>query len=132
MLNEIKRVINFKLIPTLLEKNLIDLELAPTIEFSEIGDLDLTNLMLFIQSADKSGLVPPTLEMCNTILKRLLGNDTPTITQEEFDNYQRRREVNTWVYGSEKLAEETANTAVEPDNSEPIDGGSENNDGDNK
>lgn len=132
MLNEIKRVINFKLIPTLLEKNLIDLELAPTIEFSEIGDLDLTNLMLFIQSADKSGLVPPTLEMCNAILKRLLGNDTPTITQEEFDNYQRRREVNTWAYGSEKLAEETANTAVEPDNSEPIDGGSENNDGDNK
>ena len=132
MLNEIKRVINFKLIPTLLEKNLIDLELAPTIEFSEIGDLDLTNLMLFIQSADKSGLVPPTLEMCNAILKRLLGNDTPTITQEEFDNYQRRREVNTWAYGSEKLAEETANTAVEPDNSEPIDDGSENNDGDNK
>ena len=94
-----------------MEKNLIDLELAPTIEFSEIGDLDLTNLMLFIQSADKSGLVPPTLEMCNAILKRLLGNDTPTITQEEFDNYQRRREVNTWAYGSEKLAEETAESA---------------------
>lgn len=95
MLDEIKRVINFKLIPTLLEKNLMDVQLAPSIEFSEIGDLDLTNLMLFIQSADKSGLVPPTLSMCNVILKRLLGNDTPTITQEEFDNYQLRREVNT-------------------------------------
>lgn len=120
MLDEIKRVVNFKLIPTLLEKNLMDLQLAPRIEFSEIGDLDLTNLMLFIQSADKSGLVPPTLDMCNAILKRLLGNDTPVITQEEFDNYQRRREVNTWAYGSEKLAEEVSNTAVEPDNSEPI------------
>ena len=92
----------------------------PTIEFSEIGDLDLTNLMLFIQSADKSGLVPPTLGMCNAILKRLLGNDTPTITQEEFDNYQRRREVNTWAYGDEELARQTANSAVEPEESEPI------------
>lgn len=52
MLDEIKRVIDFKLIPDLLEKNLMDLTLAPTIEYSEIGDLDLTNLMLFIQSAD--------------------------------------------------------------------------------
>lgn len=120
MLDEIKRVINFKLIPTLLEKNLMDLSLMPTIEFSEIGDLDLTNLMLFIQSADKSGLVPPTLGMCNAILKRLLGNDTPTITQEEFDNYQRRREVNTWAYGSEELAEKTADSAVNPDEAEPI------------
>lgn len=120
MLDEIKRVINFKLIPTLLEKNLMDLQLAPTIEFSEIGDLDLTNLMLFIQSADKSGLVPPTLNMCNVILKRLLGNDTPVITQEEFDNYQRRREVNTWAYGSDALAEEVANDAVNPDEAENI------------
>ena len=103
MLDEIKRVIDFKLIPDLLEKNLMDLTLAPTIEYSEIGDLDLTNLMLFIQSADKSGLVPPTLSMCNVILKRLLGNDAPEITQEEFDNYQKRREVNTWAYGSEEL-----------------------------
>lgn len=130
-LNEIKRVINFQLIPTLLEKNLMDMEFAPTIEFSEIGDLDLTNLMLFIQSADKSGLVPPTLELCTTVLKRLLGNDAPVITQEEFDNYQRRREVNTWAYGSEKLAEEVANDAVEPDESEPIEDTAEDN-GENK
>ena len=115
MLDEIKRVIDFKLIPDLLEKNLMDLTLAPTIEYSEIGDLDLTNLMLFIQSADKSGLVPPTLSMCNVILKRLLGNDAPEITQEEFDNYQKRREVNTWAYGSEELASETADSALEPD-----------------
>lgn len=119
MLDEIKRVIDFKLIPDLLEKNLMDLTLAPTIEYSEIGDLDLTNLMLFIQSADKSGLVPPTLSMCNVILKRLLGNDAPEITQEEFDNYQKRREVNTWAYGSEDLAEETADSALEPDEADP-------------
>lgn len=119
MLDEIKRVIDFKLIPDLLEKNLMDLTLAPTIEYSEIGDLDLTNLMLFIQSADKSGLVPPTLSMCNVILKRLLGNDAPEITQEEFDNYQKRREVNTWAYGSEELASETADSALEPDKSDP-------------
>lgn len=119
MLDEIKRVIDFKLIPDLLEKNLMDLTLAPTIEYSEIGDLDLTNLMLFIQSADKSGLVPPTLSMCNVILKRLLGNDAPEITQEEFDNYQKRREVNTWAYGSEELAEETADSALEPDEADP-------------
>lgn len=120
MLSEIRQVINFKLIPTLLEKNLMDVELAPTIEFSEIGDLDLTSLMLFIQSADKSGLVPPTLDMCKAILKRLLGNDAPDVTQEEFDNYQLRREVNTWAYGSPQLAEEVANKAQEPDDSEPI------------
>ena len=119
MLDEIKRVIDFKLIPDLLEKNLMDLTLAPTIEYSEIGDLDLTNLMLFIQSADKSGLVPPTLSMCNVILKRLLGNDAPEITQEEFDNYQKRREVNTWAYGSEELASETADSALEPDEADP-------------
>lgn len=119
MLDEIKRVIDFKLIPDLLEKNLMDLTLAPTIEYSEIGDLDLTNLMLFIQSADKSGLVPPTLSMCNVILKRLLGNDAPEITQEEFDNYQKRREVNTWAYGSEDLAKETADSALEPDEADP-------------
>lgn len=120
MLNEIKRVVNFQLIPTLIEKNLMNMELAPTIEFSEIGDLDLTNLLLFLQSADKNGLVPPTLSMCNTVLKRLLGNDAPTVTQEEFDNYQLRREVNTWAYGSEKLAEDIANKAQEPEDSEPI------------
>lgn len=108
MLDEIKQVINFKLIPDLLEKNLMDVNLAPEIEFSEIGDLDLTNLMLFIQSADKSGLVPPTLSMCNAILKRLLGNDAPYISQEEFDTYQKRREVNTVAYGTENLAEDIA------------------------
>ena len=75
--------------------------------------------------------------MVKDFVKSVKGTEFPKyfdkdITQEEFDNYQRRREVNTWAYGSEKLAEETANTAVEPDNSEPIDGGSENNDGDNK
>lgn len=105
MLDEIKRVVNLKLIPTLLEKNLMDLQLAPMIEFSEIGDLDLTNLMLFIQSADKSGLVPPTLGMCQAIVKRLLGNDAPEITQEEFDAYQVRREVNTFAYADPKVGD---------------------------
>lgn len=105
MLDEIKEVINFKLIPTLLEKNLIDMNLAPTIEYSEIGDLDLTNLMLFVQSADKSGLVPPTLAMAKCIMKRLLGNDAPEITQEEFDKYQARREQQTFGYLSPEVAD---------------------------
>lgn len=115
MLDEIQQVINFKLIPSLLEKNLMNAQLTPTIEYSEIGDLDLTNLMLFVQSADKSGLVPPTLAMCNAILKRLFGNDAPAVTEEEFNNYQARREVQTFAYGDEKLAKETADTAYDDD-----------------
>lgn len=115
MLDEIQQVINFKLIPSLLEKNLMNTQLTPTIEYSEIGDLDLTNLMLFVQSADKSGLVPPTLAMCNAILKRLFGNDAPAVTEEEFNNYQARREVQTFAYGDEKLAKETADTAYDDD-----------------
>lgn len=106
MLEEIRSVINLNLIPKLLDKNLLDSELMPTLEYSEIGDLDLTNLMLFIQSADKSGLVPPTLSLSNAVLKRLLGNDAPVITQEEFDNYQARREMNTFGYADPKVADQ--------------------------
>ena len=79
----------------LCEKNLIDPKLAPTLKYSEIGDLDLTNLLLFIQSADKSGLVPNTREMCNVVLKRILGKDAPEFTEEQWKDWITRREVNT-------------------------------------
>lgn len=87
MLDEIKKVINFKLIPTLLEKNLMDLQLAPTIEYSEIGDLDLTNLMLLLQSAKSNKLVPANYRLCNLVMKRVFGNDAIEFTEDEYNNW---------------------------------------------
>lgn len=116
MLEEIRNVFNEKLIKVLVEKNLMNVELVPTLEYSEVQDLDSTNLMLFIQSADKSGLVPPTLSMAQTILKRLLGNDAPEITQEEFDAYQLRREVQTHGYLTNKTADQVVANVNEEDN----------------
>lgn len=95
ILDDIATELNTKLIIPLCEKNLIDTKLAPVLKYSEIGDLDLTNLLLFIQSADKSGLVPNTREMCNVVLKRILGKDAPEFTEEQWQEWITRREVNT-------------------------------------
>lgn len=95
ILDDIATELNTKLIIPLCEKNLIDPKLAPILKYSEIGDLDLTNLLLFIQSADKSGLVPNTREMCNVVLKRILGKDAPEFTEEQWKDWITRREVNT-------------------------------------
>ena len=67
----------------------------PKLTHSEINDLDLTNLMLFIQSADKSGLVMPTPELSQAIQNQLLGDDAPEINKDDFKKYQNRREVFT-------------------------------------
>lgn len=95
LLKEIKNVINNNLIPHLFELNGFDKTLMPTLTNSEINDLDLTNLMLFIQSADKSGLVMPTPELSQAIQNQLLGDDAPEINKDDFKKYQNRREVFT-------------------------------------
>ena len=106
MLNEVRRVVNEDLIRTLIKKNMMNEEFMPTIEFSEIGsDLNLTDMMLLLQSANKNKLVPPTLELCNTIMRRVFGNDAPTISQETFDNYQVREETQTQAYTSQRAAD---------------------------
>lgn len=113
MLEEIKQVINFKLIPTLLEKNLMDLNLAPVIEYSEIGDLDLTSMMLLLQSAKSNKLVPSNVRLCNLVMRRVFGNDAPQFTEDEYKDYLALEEVNTVAYATDKVAEETVDLALE-------------------
>lgn len=95
MLDEIANEINTKLIPDLIVKNALNRELAPVLKHTEIEDLDLTNLMLFIQSADKSGLIAPTTELSNFIMKKVMGKDVPAVDDSTFQKYQNRREVIT-------------------------------------
>jgi len=71
-------------------KNSLDLTLAPRLKHTEVEDLDLTNLMLFIQSADKSKLLPPSAEMANFVTKKVLGKDSPETSKEDYDKYLMR------------------------------------------
>lgn len=95
LLKEFTNVINNNLIPNLFELNNFDKALMPKLKHSEINDLDLTSLMLFVQSADKSGLVMPTTELSQAIQNQLLGDDAPIINKEDFIKYQNRKEVFT-------------------------------------
>lgn len=113
MLEEIKQVINSQLIPSLLEKNLIDLKLAPEIQYSEIGDLDMTNMMLLLQSAKANKLVPANVRLCNLVMKRVFGNDAPQFTEDEYRDYLALEEVNTVAYATEEVAQETVDLALE-------------------
>ena len=109
MLDEICRVVNHKLIPILISKNLMDITLCPELVHTEISDLDLTNMMLFFQSFQK-GFIPPTIELANTFLKKILGDDAPEITQEVFDDWLLRQEVTTVSNDDGTLAGESAET----------------------
>lgn len=109
MLDEICRVINHKLIPDLISKNLMDITLCPELVHTEISDLDLTNMMLFFQSFQK-GFIPPTLELANTFLKKILGDDAPEITQKVFDEWLLRQEVQVVSQDDGNLANKSANT----------------------
>ncbi len=95
ILDEIENELNENLIYNLMIKNSLDLNLAPKLKHSDVEDLDLTNLMLFLQSADKSKLLAPTLEASNYITKKVLGKDFPETDQETFNKYLMRQEVIT-------------------------------------
>jgi len=109
MLDEICRVINHKLIPDLISKNLMDITLCPELVHTEISDLDLTNMMLFFQSFQK-GFVPESVELANVFLKKIFGEDAPVVTQEQFDNMLLRREVQVISQDNGKLAQESTET----------------------
>lgn len=110
ILDEICRVINHKLIPDLISKNLMDITLCPELVHTEISDLDLTNMMLFFQSFQK-GFIPPTLELANTFLEKILGDDAPKITQEVFNDWLLRQEVTTVSNDDGTLAGQSAETS---------------------
>jgi len=93
MLDEVANEINDKLIPMLIDKNALDRNLAPKITHTEVEDLDLTNMLLMIQSADKSKLLPPSMELSNYVVKKILGKDAPETNQEDYDKYLYRSEV---------------------------------------
>ena len=112
MLDEICRVINHKLIPDLISKNLMDKTLCPELTHTEIDDLDLTNMMLFFQSFAK-GFVPATKELANMFLKKIFGQDAPEITQEQFDDWLLRSEVQVVSQDDGKLADESTKTIKE-------------------
>ena len=66
-------------------------------------------MMLFFQSFSK-GFIPPTLELANTFLKKILGDDAPEITQDVFDDWLLRQEVTTVSNDSGELAKRTGET----------------------
>lgn len=94
MLNEYCRVINSKLIPDLIKRNMMDITLCPELSFTEIADLDLTNLMLFFQSFAK-GYVPYSKDLANITMDRIFGDDAPHFTDEQIDAMSFDREVQT-------------------------------------
>ena len=110
MLDEICRVINHKLIPDLIKRNLMDINLCPELTRSEILELDLTNFMLFFQSFQK-GPVPPSKELANAILKVLLGKNAPKVTDEMFNDWLLRQEVTTVSNDDGTLAGQSAETS---------------------
>jgi len=114
MLDEVANELNMKLIPSLMDKNSLNRELAPIVKHTEIEDLDLTNLMLFIQSADKSGLIAPDVETSNFIKRKVMGKDVPMTDKETFDKYQNRRETIT----NDSLDKPNASTLKELDESD--------------
>lgn len=93
MLDEVANELNDKLIPMLMDKNALDRNLTPKVSHTEVEDLDLTMLMLHLQSAEKSGLLPPTLRLSNYVTKKVMGSDAPEATEEEFDKYMLRKEI---------------------------------------
>ena len=76
-----------------MDKNALDRSFAPVIKHTEVEDLDLTNMLLMIQSSDKSKLMPPSVELSNYVVKKVLGKDAPETSQEDFDKYLYRSEV---------------------------------------
>lgn len=107
MLSEIVRVINHKLIPTLLRKNLIDLSLAPILNHSEISsDLDLTSIMLLLQSAKAHQLIVPTADLSNLVMKKVFGDEAPEITKEQLDEYLLYSKVQAHAYTTNQVADE--------------------------
>lgn len=106
MLEEIKNVVNEKLIKVLVEKNLMNIELAPTIEYSEVGELDLTNMMLLLQSAKSNNLVPANVKLCNLVMKKVFGKDAIEFTEEEYADYLRLAEVTTHAYTTNQVADQ--------------------------
>ena len=113
LLGQIIEVLNNDLIMELGELNNMDLTLMPKITHSEINDLDLVPLSLLIQSADKSGLIAPTPELSQSVLNQYLGDDAPTVDEDEFYEYQNRREV----ISNQSLNKPVASTLDDIDNS---------------
>lgn len=110
ILDEICSTLNHKLIPDLISKNLMDLTLCPELTHTEISDLDLTNMMLFFQSFQK-GFIPPSAELANMFLRKIFGDDAPTVTQEQVDDMILRNEVTTVSNDDGTLAGESAATS---------------------
>jgi len=111
MLDEICRVINHKLIPDLISKNLMDITLCPELVHTEISDLDLTNMMLFFQSFQK-GFIPPSAELANVFLKKVFGEDAPNVTQEQVNDMILRQNVTTVSNDDGDLARKEAETVT--------------------
>ena len=65
--------------------------------------------MLF-RSVSQSRYIPPTLELANAFLKKIFGEDAPTITQEVFDDWLLRQEVQVVSNDDGTLAGESAAT----------------------
>lgn len=117
MMTEIRNVINVNLIPNLMDKNLLNQELTPTIEFSEVApDLDLTNLLLLLQSANKNQVVIPSAKLTNVVYKKILGNDAPEVTEEEFEKQQLIQKAQLHSYTTNRVSDEIVADISEEDN----------------
>lgn len=110
MLSEYCKVINSKLIPELIKRNMMDMTLCPELSHTEIADLDLTNLMLFFQSWSK-GFIPESAELANITMDRVFGDDAPHYTDEQIADMILRREVQSVSSDDGSLAKESAKTS---------------------
>jgi len=110
MLNEYCKVINSKLIPDLIKRNMMDITLCPELSYTEIADLDLTNLMLFAQSFSK-GYIPYSKDLANVTMDRIFGDDAPHFTDEEIKEMKIDKEIQTVSSDDGTLAKEAEEAA---------------------
>jgi len=93
ILNTIKDELNKKLIPMLWELNGFPKEYMPEIVHTNLSKLNLVNLSLLVQSAGKTGLLPPTRNLVNSLIEVYGGGAIDPMTQEEWDLAQQRKDV---------------------------------------
>lgn len=93
ILDTIKNELNNKLIPMLWQLNGFPNEYMPKVVHTNLSKLNLINLSLLVQSAGKTGLLPPTRNLVNGLIRLYGGGALEPMTQEEWDEAQRQKDV---------------------------------------
>jgi hypothetical protein len=97
ILDTILDQINNVLIPKLFRMNGEIQERYPQVYYYGTEGLDLTSIMLWIQSAHKTGTLTPTVDTENYIRQIVFGPNAPQVTEEQWDQNQQRDDQNVII-----------------------------------